>query len=373
MFKIIDISLDERVVISRRGLPLRALGPGRHFLWGFGLEARTWSITPLVFDMPAELRLVLPADWYSEVTIGTHERAVLWSDGRPRLFLGPGTHRYWEVDDTVRLQMFSVLDAMPELSKELANVIPRDQVVDVVVREHERGLLHISGRFVRVLEPGHYAFWSTRESPVDVQSIDMRVTQAAVAGQELMTRDKVTLRLSITIEFAIEDPALATHAVANVRDAVYLLVQLASREFVSGVTLDELLGGRDAMTRFLEGDVTAKARRLGVRVDRVGLKDIVLPGEMKALLNKVIEAEKEAAANVILRREETAATRSLANTAKLMADQPLLLRLKELDSLKEMAGKVRELRLVVGADGMSGLKGLLPTGFFTETSAKAES
>ena len=201
----------------------------------------------------------------------------------------------------------------------------------------------------------------------------MRVAQVAVAGQELMTRDKVTLRLSISVEYAIEDPAIATHTVTNVRDAVYLLVQLASREFVAGVTLDELLAGRDTMTRFLEADVTGKARRIGVRVERVGVKDVVLPGEMKALLNKVIEAEKEAAANVVLRREETAATRSLANTAKLMAEQPLLLRLKELDSLKEMAAKVHEVRLVVGAQGMSGpnwARDLLPSGFFTETGEK---
>ena len=157
---------------------------------------------------------------------------------------------------------------------------------------------------------------------------------------------------------------------------MYLLVQLASREFVAGVSLDELLAGRDTMTRFLETDVTEKARRVGVRVERVGVKDVILPGEMKTLLNKVIEAEKEAAANVILRREETAAIRSLANTAKLMAEQPLLLRLKELDSLKEMAARVHEVRLVVGTQGMTGpnwARDLLPTGFLTETGAKRES
>jgi len=373
MMKIVSVDLDERVVITRRGLPLRALGPGRHFLWGFGLGERAWSTTPLVFDMPPELRAVLPADWFSEITIGVHERGVLWRDGRPVLFLAPGTHRYWEVDETLRVQVFSVHDATPELSKELADIIPRDQYTDLVVREHERGLLHVQGRFVRVLGPGHYTFWSTRESPVEVVSVDMRVAQVAVAGQELMTRDKVTLRLSISVEYAVEDPAIATHTVTNVRDAVYLLVQLASREFVAGVTLDELLAGRDTMTRFLEADVTGKARRFGVRVERVGVKDVVLPGEMKALLNKVIEAEKEAAANVVLRREETAATRSLANTAKLMAEQPLLLRLKELDSLKEMAAKVHEVRLVVGTQGMSGpnwARDLLPSGFFSETGEK---
>jgi regulator of protease activity HflC (stomatin/prohibitin superfamily) len=228
------------------------------------------------------------------------------------------------------------------------------------VLEHQRGLFHVKGRYLRTLAPGRYAFWSTRESPVTVQTVDMRVVQATIAGQELMTKDKVTLRLTLTVEYGVEDPAVATHAVENVRDAIYLLVQLASREFVASVTLDDLLAGRDAMTKYLEEDVAGKARRFGVRVERVGVKDVVLPGEMKTLLNKVIEAEKEAAANVILRREETAATRSLANTAKLMAEQPLLLRLKELDSLKEMAAKIHEIKLVVGASGMNAL---VPSGF----------
>jgi len=105
------------------------------------------------------------------------------------------------------------------------------------------------------------------------------------------------------------------------------------------VTLDELLEGRDALTRFLEQNVAPKAATWGVLVDRVGVKDVVLPGEMKTLLNRVIEAEKSAAANVILRREETAATRSLVNTARLMADQPILLRLKELEALKDIASR----------------------------------
>jgi regulator of protease activity HflC (stomatin/prohibitin superfamily) len=111
------------------------------------------------------------------------------------------------------------------------------------------------------------------------------------------------------------------------------------------------------MTRYVERAIVAKAEHLGVRIDRVGVKDVILPGEMKTLLNRVIEAEKAAQANVILRREETAATRSLANTARVMAENPVLLRLKELDALKEIAGQIDEVKLVVGADG---LKTLLP-------------
>ena len=255
------------------------------------------------------------------------------------------------------------------MSAELFLIVPRDEYVDVLVREFERGLQYVQGRLVRTLEPGRYTLWSYPDARVNVDVVDMRRVQAAIVGQELMTRDKVTLRLSLTVEYAVEDAALAAHAVSSVKDAVYLVVQLAARQFVSGVTLDELLEGRDAMTRFLEEDAVPKALRFGVRVERVGVKDVVLPGEMKTLLNRVIEAEKEAAANVILRREETAATRSLANTARVMAEQPVLLRLKELESMKEIAASIHEVRVVVGADG---LKTLLPAGLLHESGGKQE-
>ncbi|MFW5741354.1 MAG: slipin family protein, partial [Myxococcota bacterium] len=184
-------------------------------------------------------------------------------------------------------------------------------------------------------------------------------------GQELMTRDKVTLRLSLTVEYAPMDPSIATHAIASAEQAVYLLAQLASRDYVASVTLDELLEGRDAMTRYLEEKTVPQAEQFGIRIDRIGVKDVVLPGDMKLLLNRVIEAEKQAAANVILRREEAAATRSMANAARVMAEEPTLMRLKELETLERIAGRIHELRLVVGLDEVERLlsreRNLLPS------------
>jgi regulator of protease activity HflC (stomatin/prohibitin superfamily) len=363
MLKSYLVNLDERVVVFKDGLPLRALGPGRHTVWGFGLTEARWQVHPLTFKASPEVRAVMPADWFGEITLGARERAILWHDGQPKHFLRPGTHRYWKIDATVRLDVLSVDAPPPEVTAELAAILPKSEYVELTVREHERGLQYLQGRLQRTLMPGSYAFWSPPQAKVDVANVDIRLGQVTLAGQELMTRDKVTLRLSLTCEYAVEDPAVATHAVANVRDAIYLLVQLASRDFVSGVTLDELLAGRDTMTRALQDDVAPKAKAFGVRVERIGVKDVVLPGEMKTLLNRVIEAEKEAAANVILRREETAAMRSLANTARVMSEQPVLLRLKELESLKEIASRIHEVRVVVGADG---LKTLLPAGMLTE-------
>jgi regulator of protease activity HflC (stomatin/prohibitin superfamily) len=341
MFKFIKIKLNERAVIFKDGLPVRALGPGRHLLWGARLTEQRWNTDEIVFKALPEVRKALPADWFAEVKLGTRERAVIFRDGKPEKFLRPGTHRYWTVDPTLELAAHSVDGAMPELTNELAAVIPKNEYVEIVVTEHEQGLFYAQGKLQRTLTPGRYTTWTYPEAQIHVAKVDMRTFTAQIAGQELMTRDKVTLRLNLTVEFAVEDAARATHSVSNVEDAVYLAVQLAARDYVAGVTLDQLLEGRDDMTRFLEAQVAPKAKAFGVRVDRVGVKDVVLPGDMKTLLNRVIEAEKEAAANVILRREETAATRSLANTARVMAEHPILLRLKELEAMKDIAERHR--------------------------------
>lgn len=355
MFKRIRVKLNERVVLFRNGLPVRALGPGRHFAWGFRLTEQRWKTDELVFKALPEVRAVLPAQWYAEATLNTRERGVLFQDGTPRAFLRPGVHRFWTVDPSVEFRVFSVDEAMPEMTAELFALIPGDEFVYVVVQEFARGLEYVQGRFSRVLEPGRYALWTHPEAQVEIRVVDMRTQQIAIAGQDLMTRDKVTLRLSLSVEYAIDDPAKAALVAAEVRDSVYLMVQLAARDYVASVRLDELLEGRDQMTRFLEERALPQASRLGVRIERVGVKDVVLPGDMKVFLNRVIEAEKEAAANVILRREETAATRSLANTARVMADQPVLLRLKELDAMKEIAERIAEVRLVIGSDGLDKL------------------
>ena len=357
MRKTIQVALNERVVVFKYGLPTRVLGPGRHAMWNFGITEHRYRIDELMFDAPAEVRALVPSDWFEEANLGTRQRGILYRSGTPVRFLRPGTHRFWTVDPTVELRVLSVDESVPELTSELVALIPRDELVVTTVRQYERGLLYIQGRFERMLEPGRHAFWSYPEAKVVVQVLDTRLQQLTIQGQDLMTRDKVTLRLTLTVEYAPADAPTMAHAVADVRDAVYLQVQLAAREYVAGVTLDELLEGRDAMTRYLQDQVEPRALGMGVAVHRVGVKDIVLPGDMKALLNRVIEAEKEAAANVIMRREEAAATRSMANTAKVMADNPALMRLKELDMLEKVAAQIDEIRMVVGADGLQSLLG----------------
>jgi regulator of protease activity HflC (stomatin/prohibitin superfamily) len=354
MFNVINVRLNERVVVFKAGLPWRALAPGRHFFFG-NISEQRFNTNELVFKALPEVRALVPADWYREVTVGPLERAVLFRDGTPIVFLRPGVHRYWTVDASVTLKKLDVTQALPALTQELEQLIPRSEYIDVTVQAHETGLRYEQGRLTGVLEPGRYKLWTHPEAQARIATVDMRRTEVAITGQELMTRDKVSLRLSLTVAYAIEDAVLSTHRVENAQTAVYTAVQLAARGYVAGVTLDELLEGREAFTRYLAQEVVPKAKAFGVRIDDLGVKDVVLPGEMKTLLNRVIEAEKAAAANVISRREETAATRSLVNTARLMADQPILLRLKELEAMKDIAAQIDEVRIVVGAEHLQAL------------------
>lgn len=359
MYETFHVALHERAVVLRDGLPLLALPPGKHGLWGFNLTLVRFNTDELLCHAQAEVRAIMPEGWLSEVHLESRQRAILSRDGKPRAFLRPGTHRFWTVDPTVQLQILSVDEPVPELTEEAVALIPQDALVDTTVLEHQRGLLYVQGRFERVLEPGRHTFWSHAAARMTVRVIDMRRQQLTIAGQDLMTRDKVTLRLTLIVEYSPLEPSVAPHAIANAEQAVYTLAQLVARDYVASVTLDELLEGRNAISRYLMEQTAPQAEKFGIRIDQVGVKDVVLPGEMKTLLNRVIEAEKQAAANVILRREEAAATRTMANAARVMDEQPTLIRLKELETLERIAQRVQELRLIVGVNGIEKL--LAPT------------
>ncbi|MEO1234614.1 MAG: slipin family protein, partial [Myxococcota bacterium] len=185
---------------------------------------------------------------------------------------------------------------------------------------------------------------------LSVERIDLRETERAVSGQEVMTADKVTLRLTAMARYRIVDAEKATETVRELDSALYGEIQMAVRREVAGHRLDQLLDARREVSAALLAQVQERAAPWGVEVRSVDVKDIVLPGDMKALMNQVIEAEKQAAAQVILRREETAAVRSQANTAKMLDASPTLRRLKELEAMKEIAQAIDQVTLVAGAD-----------------------
>jgi regulator of protease activity HflC (stomatin/prohibitin superfamily) len=133
---------------------------------------------------------------------------------------------------------------------------------------------------------------------------------------------------------------------------LYKELQFALRAAVGTRTLDEILEDKRLIDDVVGSEIRRRVAGCGLEVESVGVKDIILPGEMKAILTKVVETEKAAQANVIRRREETAATRSLLNTAKMMEDNPTALRLKELETLEKVTEKIDKISVFGGLDSV---------------------
>lgn len=211
----------------------------------------------------------------------------------------------------------------------------------------EEGLLFFDGKFVRALTKGLY-FFTKGITPVEVLKIDMRQIQMELSGQEMLTKDKAALRINFQANYKVTDAQKALLDSKDFEKQLYTLIQLGLREFVGTLTLDELLSAKEKVSEYVLEFAQAKTANLGVEVLTAGIRDIVLPGEVKDIMNKVLVAQKSAEANTIARREETAATRSLLNTAKLMEDNEMLFKLKEMEYIEKIAEKIGEITVSNG-------------------------
>ena len=287
-----------------------------------------------------------------------YERALVWIDGRFSHILPPGLYAYWTALRDVKVE---VVDARrvrfehPDLKVIVQSPLVERVLELATVQAHNVGVLFIDGDFVETLPPGRYAFWKNMAQVKFVQE-DLREAMFDVAGQDIMTADKVTLRMNAVVTYRVADARSAVSTVDDVRQALYREAQLALRAVVGARELDTFLMEKDGVANELADMVRARAKTLGVELIAVGIRDIILPGEMKDLMNKVTEAKKAAEANLIARREETAAMRSQANTAKLLADNPTLMRLRELEVLEKVAANSK-LNILLG-DRVLGDRGL---------------
>ena len=356
----------ERALLQRSGRVERVLGPGQHRLFDplLALKAEIFNVVRAEF--PAERYAVLKAErpeiaaaLFEAVETHADELAIVSLDGRPAHLMAPWQVRvYWKVATVVTVERIDVTSD-PKVSPRHLSLIDRARnphVAETVVENHEAGLLYVEGRLTERLAPGRHAFWTVGRK-VEVKRIDLRPQAVEITAQEMLTKDRIALRVTLTAFCRIADPERAVAVVANVDEWLYRLVQFAIREAVATRTLDDILAARDTIDREIRGFVTARAGDLGVEIGEIGVKDVILPGDVRDLLNKVVEAERVAKANLIRRQEETAATRSLLNTARLMEDNPLLLRLKELEALERLVEKVGRIDLHAG-DGQ-GLDALL--------------
>ena len=218
----------------------------------------------------------------------------------------------------------------------------------VVVREYERGLLYHHGKFVEMLPPGRYRFWPWEER--QIERVDIREFSQTVEGQEILTGDKIGVRITLIAQYRVADPIAARHTVGDYPSRLYQDLQLTLREAITGRTLEELLKTRDALSSDLHASVAPRAKNYGVELTRVGVKDMILPGTVRAVFLQEVEAELKGRAGLAAARHEVAAARARANTARLIQENPQLLRLQELETLAQLAAKSGNVLIIPGLD-----------------------
>jgi len=229
------------------------------------------------------------------------------------------------------------------------------------VDPHEQGILMVDGEAKAVLQPGVY-FYTKNSTVIQVLKADLRLLQLEVNGQDILTKDKAALRINFNTQYRVTDIRKALLETKDFEKQLYVTVQLALREFIGTKTLDEILGNKEEVTAYVDATVKEKAEAIGVAIKYNGIKDIILPGDMKEIMNQVLIAQKKAEANTIMRREETASTRSLLNTAKLMEDNAMLFKLKEMEYVEKIAEKVNTLSINGNAKVLDQLKEIFSPG-----------
>ena len=216
-----------------------------------------------------------------------------------------------------------------------------------VVEPYEKGILTINGKFEKILETGTYYFWRNATT-IAVEKADLRQVQMEISGQEILTRDKAAIRINFYARYKVVDMIMALRENKDFEKQLYILLQLALREFIGTLTLDELLERKENISGYVSNTLKDKAEKLGIEINDCGIRDIILPGEVKEIMNQVLVAQKKAQANVITRREETASTRSLLNTAKLLEENDMLYKLKEMEYVEKITDKINSISLSGG-------------------------
>lgn len=357
IFQTIHVPLQSRAFLLEDQVPTRFLRPGSTRVWALGktIEVVRFQTSELVVALAPELRALVPDGELVRIELARHEAAIVSRNKVPSRLLREGRWDLWAHADleVERLDLSGV--ACEPVRDARRGLLDRSCYIEVLVPEGAAGLRFVDGQLDAVLPPGRHAAWTALRE-VTLTVIDLRERIVSISNQEVMSRDKVSLRLNASITLKVADAARLARTAKDADAALYLSAQLALRDAVATHTLDELLSQRSLLTEAILPTLIARAEALGLAVVDVGVKDLILPGEMRTLLNRVIEAQKDAEANVIARREETAATRSMAQTAKVLSENPLLMRLKELETYKDLATKVGTLHVVLGDSALGKLE-----------------
>ena len=368
------VNAGEQLLITVRDQPVRILGEGEYVLHmndGHTKALFAHTRMPLFEDLAtvSQWAAHTPAliEQAFEHVVAAENELILWTlNGVLHDVILPGNSGYfWRQAALpyafIRIDLRQGLLITPEVVAQLQTAhyqthpVFQKIVLDVNVPQHHQGLVFIEHQLQTPLPQGHYHYWQVNQL-IHSTVVDLRLQTSEIAGQELLSADKVTIRANVTCNYRITDAPLWLQQHSDSAAYLYRELQFAVRAIIGAENMDTLLSDKQAIDQALTTLMQSKNWQ-GIAIDSVGIKDIILPGDMKALLAQVVEAEKAAQANVIRRREETAATRSLLNTARVMEENPTALRLKELETLEKVTEKIDKISVFGGLDGV--LNGLI--------------
>lgn len=273
----------------------------------------------------------------------------------------------------------------------------------IIIKDTHRGLWYENGVLARVLTAGRYKIpqetWFSKPPKVEIVLVDMRERDLTIKGQEILTSDKVAIRVSIVVRYRVVDPQTAVHAVDNYEDRIYTDVQLAARRSLASMTLEDIMTNRNKLSEDILEDVKETAEGYGVEIGRADVKDLIFPGNLQFVMNRVLEAERlaeaqliearakaevqhiETRAKIINTREIGQATheakrqsaeaeaeaqriktvadirdlREREQAASAYAQHPALIRLLELDTLRDLS-TMANARIYINFDGQPAIK-----------------
>lgn len=347
--KHVRVNSSQIALVFKNGAYQKMLKEGSYWLWE-NVEVIKYDITH-PFIPPVELNILLQdrnlVEALNVVEVKNHQIAIQYKNGLLDKVLTAGRYAFWKgpvVYDFVIADISKAEITEPVDRATLASGTLDYYVRSYTVEGYEKAVLYIDGNYVKQLESGVYYWWKNSMS-IQVKKVDIRLQQLEINGQEILTRDKASLRINAWAQFKVVDIEKALLENKEYDRQLYIIFQLALREYVAGYSFDELLEKKEAIGPFVMQKVKDAVEELGVQVQGFGIRDIVLPGDVKEIMNQVLVAEKRAQANIIMRREETASTRSLLNTAKLMEDNQMLWKLKEMEYVEKIADKISGISL----------------------------
>jgi hypothetical protein len=344
-------------LVYKNGNYQKVMTEGRYWL-GFGQSVVMYDLTqkfhaPTTVASEILLQDATLTNLLEIIEVKDNEIVLLFEKGNFKTVLETGQHLFWKgliERSFTRIDISKIEITEIEDKNLLNNYLLSKYIRKFEVLEYEKAILLIDDKFVKILDAGIYQFWRNATS-VKISKVDMRQLQLEIAGQELLTKDKAAIRINFYTQYKVTDIQKAILDNKDFEKQLYIAMQLKLRSFVGNYTLDELLDQKENIANAVFENMQDTEETLGIKVLYCGIRDVILTGEMKDIMNQVLIAQKKAQANIITRREETASTRSLLNTAKLMEENAMLCQLKEMEYVEKIADKIGEIT-VAGNSGV---------------------